>query len=199
MAGVSFAMAFDKELPECSLRKHKRVGLARTDRTRSHCNRRLDSRRSARRSGRALMVGLLFVFAGAGSAQAAEIVTWETKSRFVDPAEVRFNPSPPGAPPRQPGLRVNVYLPDGYDGKRRFPVLYLLHNLYTTFEGWANSQQGDVMNVARGFPGIIVMPEGARGFYANWWNDGARGNPGWERYHLGELVRLAERRLRIKR
>jgi S-formylglutathione hydrolase FrmB len=145
------------------------------------------------------MVGLFFVLAGASSAEAARIVTWETRSRFVNPAEVRFNPSPPGARERPPGLRVNVYLPDGYNGKRRFPVLYLLHNLYTTFEGWANPQQGDVMNVAKGFPAIIVMPEGARGWYANWWNGGARGNPGWERYHLEELIRLAERRLRIRR
>ena len=144
-------------------------------------------------------MGLLFVLAGASSAEAAQIVTWETRSRFVDPAEVRFNPPPPDAPQRKPGLRVNVYLPDGYNGKRRFPVLYLLHNLYTTFEGWANPRHGDVMNVARGFPAIIVMPEGARGWYANWWNGGARGDPGWERYHLEELIRLAERRLRIKR
>jgi S-formylglutathione hydrolase FrmB len=149
-------------------------------------------------SARALIVGVLFVAAGTSSAQAARIVTWETKSDFVDPAKVEFNSSPPGAPLRQPGLRVNVFLPDGYNGKRRFPVLYLLHNLDATFESWANPEQGDVMNVAEGFPAIIVMPEGARGWYANWWNGGARGNPGWERYHLEELIRLAERRLRIK-
>ena len=135
-------------------------------------------------NGRALIAGLLFVLAGGSSAQGAEIVTWETESRFVDPAEVRFNPPPPGAPPRPPGLRVNVYLPDGYDGKRRFPVLYLLHNLDATFESWASPEHGALMNVAKGFPGLIVMPEGARGWYSNWWNGGDRGNPGWERYHL---------------
>jgi S-formylglutathione hydrolase FrmB len=149
-------------------------------------------------SGRALIICLVFGLAGASSAQAARIVTWETKSRFVDPAKVQFNPSPPGAPQRPPGLRVNIHLPDGYNGKRRFPVLYLLHNLDSTFESWVNPQQGDLMNVAKGFPAIIVMPEGARGWYANWWNGGARGNPGWERYHLEELIRLAERRLRIR-
>jgi S-formylglutathione hydrolase FrmB len=110
---------------------------------------------------------------------------------------VRFNPPPPGAPLREPGLRVNVYLPDGYDGGR-FPVLYLLHNLDGTFESWANPNHGDVLKVASGFPGIIVMPEGARDWYANWWNGGARGNPGWERYHLDELIPLVESRLRIK-
>jgi diacylglycerol O-acyltransferase / trehalose O-mycolyltransferase len=145
------------------------------------------------------VIGLLFVLAGASSADAAQIVTWQSKSRFVDPGEVQFNPSPPGAPLRQPGLRVNVYLPDGYDGKRRFPVLYLLHNLDATFESWANPQHGDVMNVAKGFPAIIVMPEGDRGWYANWWNGGARGDPGWERYHLDELIPLVHRRLAIRR
>jgi S-formylglutathione hydrolase FrmB len=140
---------------------------------------------------------MLVVFAGASSADAAEIVTWETESRFVDPAQVQFNQPPPGAPPREPGLRVNVFLPDGYDGERRFPVLYLLHNLDGTFESWANPQHGDLMKMAGDFPGIIVMPEGARGWYANWWNGGARGNPGWERYHLDELIPLVESRLRI--
>jgi S-formylglutathione hydrolase FrmB len=140
---------------------------------------------------------LLFAVGGPSSADAAQIVTWETESRFVDPANVQFNPPPPGAPDREPGLGVNVYLPDGYDGERRFPVLYLLHNLDATFDSWANPKHGDLMNVASGFPGIIVMPEGARGWYANWWNGGARGDPGWERYHLDELIPLVERRLRI--
>ena len=74
---------------------------------------------------------------------------------------MQFNPPPPGAPQRGPGLRVNVYLPDGYDGERRFPVLYLLHDLDGTFESWAAPSHGDLMRVAQGFPGIIVMPEGA--------------------------------------
>ena len=55
--------------------------------------------------------------------QAAQrLTTIETPSRNVDPADVRFN----GAdhPHR---LRANVLLPDGYDGRRRFPVLFLLH------------------------------------------------------------------------
>ena len=53
--------------------------------------------------------------------------------------------------------------------------------------------------MAKGFPGIIVMPEGARGWYANWWNGGRRAGPAWERYHLDELVPLVERRLPILR
>ncbi len=50
------------------------------------------------------------------------------------------------------------------------------------------------------FPAIIVMPDaGANGHYMNWWNGGRRGDPGWERYHLDELIPLVERRLKVRR
>jgi len=61
-----------------------------------------------------------------------------------------------------------------------------------------NPANGDLRNTAKGFRGIIVMPEGDRGFYTNWWNNGERGSPAWERYHLDQLVPLVERRLRIR-
>ena len=73
--------------------------------------------------------------------------------------------------------RVNVYLPDGFrrNGDERYPVLYLLHGQGDAYDSWANPDNGDLLNTAAGFPGIIVMPEGDRGFYANWWNGGRRG------------------------
>src|SRR5439155_1658370 len=42
------------------------------------------------------------------------------------------------------------------------------------------------------------MPEGDRGWYTNWWSGGAR-SPGWERYHLDELIPLIERKFSIRR
>jgi S-formylglutathione hydrolase FrmB len=42
------------------------------------------------------------------------------------------------------------------------------------------------------------MPDGGRGWYTNWWNGGKRGAPGWERYHLDELVPAVKRRYRIR-
>ena len=93
---------------------------------------------------------------------------------------------------------MNVLLPDGYDGQRRFPVLYLLHGHGDAYDHWANAQRGDVAAIAAGLGAIVVMPEGARGWYANWWNEGRRGDPGWERYHLDELIPLVERRLRVR-
>jgi S-formylglutathione hydrolase FrmB len=139
-----------------------------------------------------------FVAAGAlallaaGPAGAAQLVTWKTDSRYVDPAKVGFN----GANhPKE--LRVNVLLPDGYDGKRRFPVLVLLHGHGDAYDSWADPGHGDVRRIAAGLGAVIVMPDGDRGWYANWWNGGKRADPAWERYYLDELIPLVEQRLRI--
>jgi S-formylglutathione hydrolase FrmB len=147
--------------------------------------------------GRSAAAALVVLLALAAPAQAAKLVTLTTTSRFVDPAAEPFNGPPPDTPPRPNALRVNVLLPDGYTKKKRWPVLYLLHGHGDGFDYWANPKRGDVANIAKGFPGLIVMPEGARGWYTNWWNDGRR-LPGWESYHLGELTQLIERRYRIR-
>jgi S-formylglutathione hydrolase FrmB len=163
--------------------------------------------------GERLIVGALFLACllgllglAASSARAARIVTWKTTSRFVDPSTTLFGSLPscvcvPHAPDHLP---VNVYLPDGYDGARRFPVLYLLHGATDAYDTWLTrpatpyARGGDLRRLARGFPGIIVMPDGgAFGWYVNAWNGGRRGEPGWERYHLDELTALVERRLRV--
>lgn len=146
---------------------------------------------------------LIAVVVGAGmalpaQASARQLLTWTTHSAYVNPAKIPFNGPPPGVPPRPNALRVNVLLPDGYDGVQRFPVLYLLHGHGDSFDSWINRQLGDVRTVAKGFPGIIVMPEGAKGWYANWYRGGKRRGPAWERYYLDELIPLVERRLRIR-
>jgi len=147
--------------------------------------------------GALLLVALLL--AAPASAGAAQLITWTTPSQYVDVSKVSFNAPPPGAPPRAPALRVNVLLPDGYDGHRRFPVLYLLHGHGDSYDSWANPSRGDVLDIARGFPGIVIMPEADTGWYTNWWDGGARGTDGlgWERYHLDELIPLVESRLMI--
>lgn len=149
-----------------------------------------------RRLVAALAAAVALVVA-APAAGAPRLETWETSSGFVEPHLEQFNGPPPGAPARPNALRVNVMLPDGYDGRRRFPVLYLLHGHGDAYDYWANPQRGDVMNIARDLGAIVVMPEGARGWYTNWWHEGRRA-PGWERYHLQELVPMVERRLRIR-
>ena len=137
-------------------------------------------------------VALAVLTAAAPATAAQRLVTIETPSRNVSPADVRFN----GANhPRR--LRAHVLLPDGYNGKRRFPVLFLLHGAGGRTEDWVRPQTGDIANTARGLGAIVVMPEGATGFYTNWWNGGRRGAPGWERFYIDELVPLVERRLRV--
>ena len=152
---------------------------------------------SARRPLRALLAlsSVLIWLTIAPPAQAAQrLVQIETPSRNVDPADVRFN----GADhPRR--LRANVLLPDDYDGRRRFPVLFLLHGVGDNYRSWASPSHGDVATTARGLDAIVVMPEAGRGFYANWWNGGIRGRPGWERFYLDELVPLVEERFRVRR
>jgi S-formylglutathione hydrolase FrmB len=144
------------------------------------------------------LAAIVLLAAGVPAAEAARVVTWTTESRHVDPARVQLNGPPPGGPALAPGLRVNVLLPDGFTRKRRYPVLYLLHGHGDRFDSWSSPQQGNLLEVARGFRGIVVMPEGARGWYVNWWNGGRRAGPAWERYHLDELLPLVERRLPIR-
>ena len=140
-------------------------------------------------------------------ANAARIVTWSdpgvSESRFVDPAAAppsSYN-EPPGVADRPNALKVNVYFPKGY-GKhpqQRWPVLYLLHGNGDAYDSWVHPEQGDLLHAARGLEAIVVMPEGDRGFYADHWNGGERGDPAWERYHLQQLTRIVSDRLRIKR
>ena len=155
----------------------------------------------------AATIALLFL-AGA-TADAGRLVTWKTESKFVDPALVEFGRDPicaKCAPHPGDGLYVNVWLPAGYDGRRRFPVLYLLHGGDGQYDFWLHSPRDDdprgpiVPDLVSDFPGIIVMPDaGADGHYANWWSRGRRGGPDWEQYHLDELIPVVERRLRVRR
>jgi S-formylglutathione hydrolase FrmB len=125
---------------------------------------------------------VLTLLLAAAPAEAAELVTIDTPSKHVEGE-----------------LHANVLLPDGYEKDRRYPVLFLLHGVGDAYDTWAKPERGDIEQTAKGFPGIIVMPEGDRGFYTNWWNDGIRGDPGWERYDLEELIPLIKRRFPIRR
>jgi S-formylglutathione hydrolase FrmB len=132
-------------------------------------------------------------------APASTVRTWTVHSRFVDLAKVQFNGPAPAAGQPARALRVTVALPDGYDGRRRFPVLYLLHGHGDSSGSWVREQDGDLGRTATGLGAIVVMPEGAQGWYTNWWDAGARGRDGreWERYFADEVVPMAERRLRV--
>src|SRR5439155_22876282 len=97
---------------------------------------------------RAIGVAVAAVLAFAVPAHAAKVVTWTTHSRFIDLAKQHFNSPPPGAAARPPALRVDVYLPSGYDGRRHFPVLYLLHGHGDAYDYWVNPKRGDLLHIA---------------------------------------------------
>ena len=109
----------------------------------------------------------------------------------VDASQVRFNgASHPGR------LMATVLLPDGYDPSKRWPVLYLLHGAGEHFRTWVDKTGAD--EVTAGLPAIVVMPDAATGFYTNWFNGGKRGEPGWERYFIDEVIPAVERRFPIR-
>jgi S-formylglutathione hydrolase FrmB len=84
---------------------------------------------------------------------------------------------------------VRVLLPAGYDssGRTRYPVLYLLHGAIDDYKSWTD--KGDAEAITKGLPLIVVMPDaGQFGNYTNWFNDGAFGQPEWEKWHIDQLV-----------
>ena len=136
------------------------------------------------------------------SAAANELVTFDVPSRHVDVAAQPVGPPPPGQPERPNNLGVNVLLPDGYSesGRKRYPLLFLLHGAAQAYDHWAAPEFGNIAERTKDFPGIIVMPQGGViGFYSDWFNDGERGGPGWESYYLRELLPEIERRYRIRK
>jgi S-formylglutathione hydrolase FrmB len=86
--------------------------------------------------------------------------------------------------------RVRVLLPSGYrhDGKRRYPVLYLLHGALENESAYTTQDFG-LREYTRKLPLIVVMPDsGTAGGYVNWWNLGKGGPPQWETYHVRQLI-----------
>lgn len=122
-------------------------------------------------------------------------------SKFVNPANQKFPTQDPAidATPHPGRLQANVLLPDGYNRKKAYPLLLLLHGAGERWDSWANPQEGDIRETAKGLNSIVVMPDGALGFYLDWWNDGKRGNPAWERYIREYLIPRIEHRYKIRR
>ena len=98
-------------------------------------------------------------------------------------------------------VKYNVYLPDGY-GKvgKHYPVIYLLHGLYGTYEDWMN--RGTMKGVADEFirsgelvPCIIIMPNAGHPDVHHEWN-GYFNMPGWnyEDFFFTEFIPAVEKK-----
>jgi len=125
------------------------------------------------------------------------VLTWELHSRYVDASAQPFaDPKQGSGPVHRDALKVNVLLPDGYDGKRRFPVLYLFHPHGSDADSWLDPGQGDLMSFAARIGAVIVMPDAGVAYCNDFWNDGSR-SPQWEEYFLDQLMPTVEQRLRI--
>ncbi|MFT4034487.1 MAG: alpha/beta hydrolase-fold protein [Patulibacter sp.] len=128
----------------------------------------------------------------AGAAQRLETIDLPSTAGNVDLIQSRLN---------RPAttLQANVLLPDGYDAEpgKRWPVFYLLPGVGDTMATWANPKKGNITAVAKDFPGIIVMPEGGRGYFVDWWRGGKRDGSSWMTYYLDEVVPQIEARYRI--
>jgi S-formylglutathione hydrolase FrmB len=84
--------------------------------------------------------------------------------------------------------RAKVAFPAGYDPGRKYPLVVLLAGVTSDYSFWAAPGLGDIAHTAAGLDAIVVMPEGASGWYTDWWNGGARGNPSWETYILDDVI-----------
>ncbi|MFG1905648.1 alpha/beta hydrolase [Kribbella sp. NPDC048928] len=93
------------------------------------------------------------------------------------------------------GRTVNVRLltPDGWnpsDRSQHWPTLWLLHGCCGDYKSWTGTGIADIPSLRRV---LVVMPEaGWNGWYSNWWNYGAGGDPAWETFHTVELADLLE-------
>ena len=145
------------------------------------------------RRGAFALGGVLAALAAAAPANAGRVETVEVPSRHVDPSTATF-----AGGGHVDALRASVLLPDGYDDGGRFPVLYLLHPTGGDYKIWLEPEGGDIVNLARDFPAIVVMPEAGLGFFTNWWNEGRRADPAWERHYFEELLPLVKSRYRIR-
>lgn len=140
----------------------------------------------------------LLTFASGARAE-QKLVTLDVPSKVIDPATQSFAPPVSSTMGPHPGsLKANVLLPDGYTPAKRYPLLLLFHGAGERYDSWADAELGDIKNTAKNLNAIIVMPEGAHGFYTDWWNEGARTNPGWEHYIREELLPLVRRKYSIR-
>jgi S-formylglutathione hydrolase FrmB len=130
-----------------------------------------------------------FALTGVATASRLEVIDLPSRGA-VDPATANFNEG--GA------LKATVLLPDGYQPRRQYPLLLLLHGAGDTYKSWADPERGDIVKTAAGLNAIVVMPDAATGFYTNWFNGGRFGVPAWEDYFLDEVLPAIHTRYRIR-
>jgi putative tributyrin esterase len=92
-------------------------------------------------------------------------------------------------------MKFNVILPADYasDADRRFPVLYLLHGFGGDYADWCKYSR--VVDYAKPYEEIIIMPEGDNSWYVNSYSDPKEG---WEEYIVDDLIGYVDAHYRTK-
>ncbi|MBR1886892.1 MAG: esterase family protein [Bacteroidales bacterium] len=113
-----------------------------------------------------IIIFLAFLLASVSLAAQSEIVTGTMKSAKLGVDQ-----------------GYNIYLPDGYDSSKHYPVIYLLHGLWGSYPDWV--KQGRMQTVADQLiesgevvPVVIIMPNAGDSDVINYQN-GYFNVPGW--------------------
>ena len=97
-------------------------------------------------------------------------------------------------------VKYNVYLPAGYDSKKHYPAVYLLHGLYGNYSDW--DTKGGIKAVAdeliasgEACEMVIIMPNAGGHDIHHVWN-GYFNMPGWnyEDFFFSEFIPTAEKK-----
>jgi len=93
----------------------------------------------------------------------------------------------------QHAVDIRILLPADYAAspERDYPVLYLFHGTSGRASDWVNA--GDAEATTDGLPLIVVMPDAGfngdgGGWFADWFNGGAAGQPMWETFHIEQII-----------
>lgn len=87
---------------------------------------------------------------------------------------------------------LNVILPQDYaTSDRRYPTLYLLHGYTDHYPAWVSYT--NIVQYARDYDLIIVMPEGDNGFYSNSYDDSKLA---WEDFFILDVIPYVDRNYR---
>ncbi len=114
--------------------------------------------------------------AAGASTCAQQLVTISIPSNGTIPAQWLSYPGPP---------RANVLLPACYSPSQHYPLLIMLNGLSQNYNDYVTE---GLIPAFAGLDAIVVMPEGGSGWYADWWNNGERGDPAWETYELDDVL-----------
>ncbi|MET7280719.1 alpha/beta hydrolase family protein [Kribbella sp. NPDC005582] len=91
-------------------------------------------------------------------------------------------------------VKVRLLTPDGWnpaDRRQHWPTFWLLAGCCGDYTAWSGTDIAKIESLRKV---LVVMPEaGWNGWYSNWWNHGAGGDPAWETFHTVELRQLLER------